>query len=119
MLPLSDKGNNTCRKMFMKYAHLLTREVRDDNVDDAWAFECSLYRIGEKDVRGIDDGMHSLFVKAKRHLDVLLPTHGGLELHITRANYQAKMCLQQADRVIIELENKLNETFDLWQEGAD
>ena len=38
---------------------------------------------------------HSLFVKAKPDLDVLPPTHGTLELHITRANYQAKICFKQ------------------------
>ena len=58
------------------------------------------------------------FVKAKRDLDVLPPTHGALELHITRANYQAKIWLQ-ADHVIMDLENKLTETIDLWQEGTE
>ena len=80
--------------MFIKYAHLLTGVVRDDNNDDAWAFVCSLYRIGEKDIRGIDGARHSLFEKAKRDQDVLHPTHGTLELRITRANYQAKIWLQ-------------------------
>ena len=45
LLPLSGNGKKTCWKMFIKYAHLLTGVVRDDNVDDAWAFVCSLYRI--------------------------------------------------------------------------
>ena len=76
-----------------KYAHH-TGVVSDDNIDDAWVFVCSLYGIGEKDVRGIDDARHSFFVKAKQDLDVLHPTHGALELHITRANYQAKIWLQ-------------------------
>ena len=69
MLPLSGKGKKTCWKMFLKYARLLTGVVRDDNIDDAWVFVYSLYVIGEKDVRGIDNVMHSLFVKAKRHLN--------------------------------------------------
>ena len=34
------------------------------------------------------------FVKAKCDLDVFPPTHGALELNITRANYQAKIWLQ-------------------------
>ena len=38
MLPLSGKGKNTRCKMFIKYALLLTEVVRDDNVDDDWAF---------------------------------------------------------------------------------
>ena len=87
MLPLSGKGYSTCWKMFIKYVHLLTGVVRDDNVDDALAYVCSLYGIGEKDVRGIDDARHSLFVKAKCDIDVLPPTHGALELHITKPNY--------------------------------
>ena len=41
--------------MLIKYAHLLTGVVRDNNVDDAWAFVCSLYGIRERDVGGIDD----------------------------------------------------------------
>ena len=46
LLPLSGKGKDTCWKMFFKYAHILTGIVRDDNVDDAWAFVCSLWRKG-------------------------------------------------------------------------
>ena len=76
MLPLSGKGKNTCWKMFIKYVNLLTGVVRDDNVDDDWAFVCSVYGIGEKDVRGKDDARHSFFVKAKRDLDMLPPTYG-------------------------------------------
>ena len=79
MLPFSGKGKNTCWKMFIKYANLLTGVVRDDNVDDAWAFVCSLYGIREKGVRGIDDARQCLFVKTKRDLDVLPPTQGTLE----------------------------------------
>ena len=52
--------------MYIKYAHLLTGVERDDKVNDAWAFVCSLYGLGEKDDRGIDDARHNLFVKAKR-----------------------------------------------------
>ena len=55
---------------FIKFAHLLTEVVRYDEVDDAWVFVCSLYGILEKDIRNIDDARHSLFVKAKRDLDL-------------------------------------------------
>ena len=91
MLPLSDKSINTCWKIVIKYANLLSGEVRDDNVDDVWAFVCSLFEIGEKGVRDIDEAIHNLFVKAKRDLDVLPPNHNALELHITRAKYQVKI----------------------------
>ena len=60
----------------------------------------------KKDVRGINDARHSLFMKAKRELDVLPPSHGALELLITRANFLAKLWLQP-DHVIMDLENKL------------
>ena len=79
-------------------------------------FVCSLHGIGEKDVRGIDNARHSLYVKVKRDLEVLPPAHGALELHITRAIYQAKIWLQ-ADHVIMNLENKPTETIAS-QEGT-
>ena len=75
-----------------------------------------MYGIGENDVRGIY-ARHSHFVKAKRDLDVLPPTHGA-ELHFTRANYQAKIWLQ-ADHVIMDLESKQTESIDLWQDCTD
>ena len=60
----------------------------------------------------------ALFVKTKCDLDVLPPTYGALELHITRTNYEAKIWLQ-ADNVIMDLENKPTEAIDLWQESTD
>ena len=57
-------------------------------------------------------------MKAKRDLDELPPTHGAIELHITRANYQANIWLQ-ADHVLMDLENKPTETSVLWQECTD
>ena len=103
--------------MFIKNAHLLTGIVRDDNIDVDCAFVCLVYGIGENDVRDIRYARHSHFVKAKRDLDVLPPTHGA-ELHFTKAKYQAKIWLQ-ADHVIMDLENKPTESIDLWQDGTD
>ena len=57
------------------------------------------------------------FVEAKRDLEMLPPTHCGLELHTASANYQAKIWLQ-ADHVIMDLENEPTETVSL-QEGTD
>ena len=90
--------------MFIKYAHLLTGVVRDDNVDDAWKRMSVVLMIP-----GI-----VFFVKVNHDLDVLPPAHGASEIHITRANYQAKIWLQ-ADHVIMDLEIKLTETIDLWK----
>ena len=42
-------------------------------------------------MKGIDDARHNLFVEAKRDLEMLPPAHCALELHNTRANYQAKI----------------------------
>ena len=50
-----------------------------------------LYAIEDNGVKGIDNASHRLFVKAKRDLEVLPPTHNALELHIKRLNYQAKL----------------------------
>ena len=66
--------------MFIKNAHLLTGLVRGDNIDDDWACVCSVYGIGENDVRDIY-ARHRQFVKAKRDLDVLPPTHGAVTFH--------------------------------------
>ena len=76
--------------MFIKYPHLLGVE-RDDNVD-AEKFVCLLYGIEKNGVSGIDNVRHRLFVKVKRDLEMLPPTHNALELHIKRSNYQAKIC---------------------------
>ena len=81
-------------KMSIKYAHLLTGVVWDYNVNDAWPFVCSLYGIGKKNVRGIDDARNGHF-KGKRDLDVLPSTQSALEIHITRANYPAKNGFKQ------------------------
>ena len=51
-------------------------------------------------------------MKVKRDLNVLLSSHGALELYIKRTNYLAKIWLQ-ADHVIMDLENKLTETIYL------
>ena len=56
------------------------------------------------------------FVKAKRDLEMLPPTHYyALELHIKRPNYQDKIWLQ-AGHAIINLEP--TETIG-WQTGTD
>ena len=73
MLSFSDKGSNTCWKMSVKYVHFLTGVARDGNIDAAWAFVCSLYWIGETDVKGSDDTRYTIFVKAKCDLEVLPP----------------------------------------------
>ena len=69
---MSDKGKNTCWKMFIKYPHLPTGVGSDDNVDAAEKFVCMLFVIEEKGVNGIDNA--SLFAKLNRDLEILPPT---------------------------------------------
>ena len=38
MLSYSGKGKNTCWKMFIKYVHLLTGVVKDDNGASTFVF---------------------------------------------------------------------------------
>ena len=83
MLSLSGKGKNTCWKMFIKYANLLTKVA------------CFLNGIGDRGVRSIDDAWHSLFVKVKCDQDVLPPTHGALEVHITRQTIKLRYGFKQ------------------------
>ena len=64
-----------------------------------------LYGIGEKVFKDIDDASCSLFVEAKRDLEMVPPNHDTLELQITRANCRAKIWLH-ADHAIMNLENK-------------
>ena len=85
MLPLPGKGKNTCWKKFIKNAHLLTGVVRYYNADDALAFVCSFYVIGKGMLEVLMMPGEVFFVKVKRNLHVLPPTHGALQLHITRA----------------------------------
>ena len=49
-------------------------------------------------------------VKARCDLEMLLPTHYALELHIKRPNYQAHIWLE-AGHAIINLENVPTETI--------
>ena len=98
----------------LSFPHRLTGLGKDDNFDDVEKFVCLLYGIGENVVKDINDASCSLFVKAKRYIEMVPPTNDTLELHITRANYRAKIWLH-ADHAIMDLENKPFE-FIGWQE---
>ena len=97
-------GKKTCWKVFMKYSHLLVGIGRDCDFEDADKFVCILYGISEEAAVGIDDASRNLFVKAKRPLEMLPPTRDALELHVSRANYQAKVWIN-ADKAIMNLDN--------------
>ena len=50
-----------------------------------------VYENEENGIKAIDKVRHRLFVKAKRVLEMLPPTHIAFELHIKRSYYQAKI----------------------------
>ena len=61
-----------------------------DNVDDAWAFVCSLYDIVENDAKGIDDARQNNCESVTWPIGYSA-TNNAFVKHITRANYQAKI----------------------------
>ena len=68
--------------MYIKYHYLLTRVGRDGNVNDGEKYIWLLYGIVEKDVKGIYDARHSLFVKVKHDFEMLPPAHDAFKSNI-------------------------------------
>ena len=95
--------------MFIKYPHLLTVVRRGDNVDVAEKMYVCIMELKKRVSRvSIMPGI-VFFMKAKRGLEMLPPTHYVLELHVKRPHYEAKIWLQ-AGHAIISLENEPTET---------
>ena len=104
--------------MFTSHPDLLSGVGRDVTVEDTEKYVCLLYGIDENAVKDIDHARHSLFVKAKHDLEMLPPTHDTLELHIARANYQAKIWLQ-ADKALTDHENNKPTDTIGWRAGVE
>ena len=68
---------------------------RGGPIHDIERFVCKLYKAPE--APSIDHTRHLLFSKCQKAIETLPPTKDALELHIARANLQAKIWLQ-ADR---------------------
>ena len=87
----SGKDKNTCWKMLIKYPHLLTVVRRGDNVDVAEKIYVCIMELKKRVSRvSIMPGI-VFFMKAKRGLEMLPPTHYVLELHVKRPHYEAKI----------------------------
>ena len=84
MPSFSDKGRDTCWKVFIKYPYILTGVRKDNNVDATANVLCLLYGIEENGVKDIAKARHSGLVTTERDLEMLPPTHYKLELHIKR-----------------------------------
>ena len=55
------------------------------------------------------DARYSLFVKAKKTLEILQPTTDALELHIARANYQAGIWIRAGVSIIVNCANPMDD----------
>ena len=92
-------GKRTCWKVFLKNPQLLQGIGRDGHSAPAEQFVCHLYGATEP-TAGVNKGRLDLFQKGKKSLEMLPPTADSFELHLARANYQAKIWLHAAQTKI-------------------
>ena len=88
----SGHGKKKCWKIFQNQPLLVNGIGRDGELTPIEQFVCCLY--GTPAQPTIDHARLHLFAKAKKGLEMLPPTRDALELHVARANYQAKVWLQ-------------------------
>jgi len=94
-------GKKTCWKVFKEQPLLLRGIGRDGDIADIEKFVCTLY--GTPDKESVDAARVHLFGKAKQNLELLPPTKDALELHVKRANYQAKIWLKaDIEQIVVE-----------------
>ena len=96
----SGYGKRSCWKTFQNHPHLAQGIGRDGELAPIEQFVCHLY--GTPEQQTVDNATLQLFGKGKLGLEMLPPTRDALELHIARANYQAKIWLQ-ADQEHIDI----------------
>jgi len=96
----SGHAKKSCWKAFESQPLLVKGIGRDGDLAPIEQFVCHLY--GTPDQRTVNHARLQLFGKAKKGLEMLPPTRDALELHATRANYQAKIWLQ-ADQEHIDV----------------
>ena len=76
-------------EMFIKYPSIYTGVGKDDYVDAAEKFYVCCMELKKRMLRVVTMRGIVFFVKAKRDLKMLPPTHNAKELNIKRPNYQA------------------------------
>ena len=89
----SGHGKKSCWNVYLQHPELLHGVGRDGLLGDVEKFVCMLYKSPHCGT-GVDRARHDLFQKGKKVLEMLPPTSDALELHMSRANYQAKVWLQ-------------------------
>ena len=82
-------GKRSCWKTFQNHPHLVQGIGRDGELAPIEQFVCHLN--GTSEQQTVNNARLQLFGKGKLGLDMLPPTRDALELHIARANYQAKI----------------------------
>ncbi|XP_071479491.1 uncharacterized protein [Diadema antillarum] len=88
-------GKKSCWKVFLENPLLVKGIGRDGELEPIEQFVCQLY--GTSIQANVNSARLHLFGKAKKGLEMLPPRKDALQLHVERANYQAKVWLQ-ADR---------------------
>ena len=98
-------GKKSCWNVYLQHPELLHGVGRDGALSDVEEFVCMLYKSPHCS-SGVDKARHDMFQKGMKALEMLPPTSDALELHMSRANYQAKVWLQanKADVVVADPE---------------
>ena len=108
-------GKKTCWKVYQKHPELLSGVGRDGSMEKAEEFVSLLYD-SPFPSEGVDKARYVMFLKGKKTLEMLPPTKDALELHVIRANYQAKVWLQATTSIM-----DMGSPFDTngWIEGEN
>ena len=91
----SGYSKKSCCKLYVQFPELLNNVGRIASVDLAGLEEfnvCCLYGGGTEDV---DELRFYQFSKSRKGLELLSPPKDALQLHVARANFQAKIWLQE------------------------
>ena len=86
-------GNKTCWKLYLQHPHLLGGVGRDGPPAETEEFVSRLYANTEP-VVGLNKLRLMMFQKGQKALEMLPPTKDAFDLHLARANFQAKIWLQ-------------------------
>jgi hypothetical protein len=108
----SRHGKKTCWKSFVKNPGLVEGIGRNGELALVEQFVCNLY--GSPGLQTVDSARLNMFSKANTDLELLPPTRDALELHVQRANYQAKIWLQaEMETIVVTLPP------DAWKKESD
>ena len=85
--------------MYCKNPNLLSQVGKDGGIEKVEEFVCQLYNA--VDATTVNIARCKMFDKGKVALEMLPLTYDALELHLSRANYQAKIWLQADKQTIM------------------